>query len=120
VFIGIWKSFEIQMQGLLILFVSLGRNPQFQNKLERTVSPEKEEPKTQILQATTTDKVNQISTNKIVQSSSKSGKSLLAFGLAVLLLSVIGFLHTVTSRRTISKSNQSPFCRLKTEAGMRI
>jgi len=62
---------------------------EFQNKLERTISPEKEEPKTQIRQATTADEIQPTSTSKIAQG--KPNKSFLAIGLAVLLIASIGF-----------------------------
>jgi serine/threonine protein kinase len=62
---------------------------EFQNKLERTVSPDKQEPKTQILQATTVDEVKQPTTNQTAQI--HPAKKYLAIVLAVLLISAIGF-----------------------------
>ncbi len=62
---------------------------EFQNKLERTVSPDKAEPKTQILQATTADEINQTTTNQTVSSNPKI--KYLAVGLLSLLLAVGGF-----------------------------
>ncbi len=63
---------------------------EFQDKLERTVSPERAEPKTQILQATTADEIHQTTTNEAIAGKPKSNR-LLAVGLAVLLLSALGF-----------------------------
>ena len=62
---------------------------EFQNKLERTISPDKPEANTQILQATTANEIHQTTTNQIVTSNPK--KKYLAIGLTVLLLSAIGF-----------------------------
>ena len=62
---------------------------EFQNKLERTIPPEKEEPKTQILQATTSDEMNRATTNQTVAANPKT--KYLAIGLAFILLSVLGF-----------------------------
>ena len=62
---------------------------EFQNKLERTVSPDKVEPKTQILPATTADEVKQTTTNQTAQI--HPAKKYLAIVLAVLLISAIGF-----------------------------
>ncbi|MDQ3750260.1 MAG: protein kinase [Acidobacteriota bacterium] len=63
---------------------------EFQNKLERTISPEKEEPKTQILQARTADEINQTTTKETIAGKSKSNR-LLAIGLAILLIPAVGF-----------------------------
>ncbi|MDQ3130676.1 MAG: protein kinase [Acidobacteriota bacterium] len=63
---------------------------EFQDKLERTVAPENQEPKTRILQATTADEIQHTSTIEAAQNKPKANK-LLAISLAVLLLSAIGF-----------------------------
>ena len=70
---------------------------EFQNKLERTVSPEKEKPKTQLLQAATIDEIHQTTTNETIIGKAKSNK-LLVVGLAILLLSAIGFAYWFFNR----------------------
>ncbi len=62
---------------------------EFQNKMERTVPPDKPDAKTQSLQATTVREINQTTTNQTVASNPK--KKYLAIGLTVLLLFAIGF-----------------------------
>ncbi len=62
---------------------------EFQDKLERTVSPDRAEPKTQILPATTADESHQTTTNQTVSHSPKMKYS--AVGLLVLLLAIGGF-----------------------------
>jgi eukaryotic-like serine/threonine-protein kinase len=63
---------------------------EFQDKLERTVAPDRAEPGTQILQATTAGEIQQTTASDAVAGKPKS-KRLLSVGLAVLLLSAIGF-----------------------------
>jgi serine/threonine protein kinase/Tfp pilus assembly protein PilF len=62
---------------------------EFHNKLERTVSPEKAEPKTQILQATTLDEINQTTTNQTVSNDPKT--KYLLIGLLSLIVLAGGF-----------------------------
>lgn len=62
---------------------------EFQNKLERSIVPNQDENKTQILKATTLDKINQASTSPALASNPKS--KYLAPGLLVLVLAVVGF-----------------------------
>ena len=62
---------------------------EFQNKLERTVSPDKEEPKTQILQSTTADEINQTTTNQTVSNNPRT--KYLLIGLLSLIVLVGGF-----------------------------
>ena len=62
---------------------------EFQNKLERTVSPDRATPKTQILQAATADENNQTATNQTV--SNNPGIKYLLIGLLALLIPVAGF-----------------------------
>jgi serine/threonine-protein kinase len=62
---------------------------EFQNKLEATVSPDKGKLKTQLLPGTTDDEVKQTTTNQTAQI--HPAKKYLAIGLAVLLISAIGF-----------------------------
>jgi eukaryotic-like serine/threonine-protein kinase len=78
------------IKDVLIAARDVKQELEFQNKLERTVSPEKEEPKTQIRQAMTADEINQTTTNGTAQGKPKSNK-LLAISLAVLLISATGF-----------------------------
>jgi len=65
------------------------QNLELQNLMERTISPEKEEPKTQILQATTVDDVHQTTTNQAI--SSNANTKYFAVGLLTLLLAVGGY-----------------------------
>ncbi len=82
------------IKDVLIDVQDVKQDLEFQDKLERTVSPEKEEPKTQMLKATTVDESNQTTTNENRNDSitlKKSNISKLAIGaIAVLLVSLIG------------------------------
>ncbi|MBA4123792.1 MAG: protein kinase [Acidobacteria bacterium] len=78
------------IKDVLIDLKDVRQDLEFQNKSERTISPEKEEPKTQILQATTADEIQQTTTNETISGKPKSNQ-LLAVGLAILLVSAIGF-----------------------------
>jgi len=62
---------------------------EFQDKLERSVIPHQDENNTQILPAATLDETNRTTTNQTV--ASHPTKRYLAIGLAVLLVSAIGF-----------------------------
>jgi serine/threonine-protein kinase len=62
---------------------------EFQDKLERSVVPNRDENKTQILPAATLDETNRTTTNQTV--ASHPTKKYLAIALAVLLVSAIGF-----------------------------
>jgi TolB-like protein/Tfp pilus assembly protein PilF len=62
----------------------------FQSKLERTSPPNREEPKTQIVNATTADVANTRSSAEYVVTEIKRNKSNLAIGLIVLLLASLG------------------------------
>ena len=68
---------------------------EFQDKLEKTISPEKEEPKTQMLKATTVDESNQTTTAENINDSitfKRSSFSKMGVGvLAILLITAIGF-----------------------------
>ena len=77
------------IKDVLIDLKDVKQDLEFQDKLERTVSPDRAEPKTQILQAATADEIHQTTKNQTVASNSKI--KYLAIGLAVLLLSVVGF-----------------------------
>ncbi len=85
---------------LLIDLKDVKQDLEFQDKLERTISPERVEPKTQILQATTLDETNQTTTNQTRQSNPT--KKYLAIALAILLISAIGFF----AYRTFTATNQ--------------
>jgi eukaryotic-like serine/threonine-protein kinase len=74
---------------LLIDLKDAKQSLELQNLLERTAAPEKEEPKTQILPATTAVEVNQTTTNQTVQRN--PARKYLAVGLMILLLSAISF-----------------------------
>jgi len=78
------------IKDVLIDVQDVRQDLEFQNKSERTISPEKEEPKTQIQQATTADEIQQTTTNETISGKPKSNQ-LLVVGLAVLLISAIGF-----------------------------
>ncbi|MGI8543574.1 MAG: protein kinase domain-containing protein [Aridibacter sp.] len=77
------------IKDLLIDLKDTKQNLELQNLMERTISPDKEEPKTQILQATTVDEVIQTATNQTVVSNTKT--KYVAVGLLTLLLTVGGF-----------------------------
>ncbi len=77
------------IKDVLIDVQDVKRDLEFQDKLERTVSPEKEEPKTQILHAATADGINQTITNQTA--GNNTIKNYLATGLAILLVSTVGF-----------------------------
>ncbi|MBK9528650.1 MAG: protein kinase [Acidobacteria bacterium] len=62
---------------------------ELKNLMERTASPNKPEPQTQILKATTLDEINQTTTNQTVASNPKT--KYLAAGLLTLLLAAGGF-----------------------------
>lgn len=74
---------------LLIDLKDAKQSLELQNLLERTVSPEKAEPKTQILPATTAVEAKQPTTNQTVRHN--PARKYLAIGLMILLLSAIGF-----------------------------
>jgi eukaryotic-like serine/threonine-protein kinase len=74
---------------LLIDLKDAKQSLELQNLLERTAAPEREEPKTQILPATTAVEVNQTTTNQTVQRN--PARKYLAVGLMILLLSAISF-----------------------------
>ncbi len=77
------------IKDVLIDLKDVKQELEFQNKLERTVSPDKPEAKTQILQATTVDEINQKTTNQTVSNNPRT--KYLAIGLLSLVLAVGGF-----------------------------
>ncbi len=62
---------------------------ELKNLMERIVSPDKPEPKTQMLKATTVDEINRTTTNQTVANNPKT--KYLAAGLLTLLLAIGGF-----------------------------
>jgi TolB-like protein/Tfp pilus assembly protein PilF len=76
---------------LLIDLIDIKQALEFQNKLERTTPPNREEAKTQILGATITDKPHTTSSAEYVVSEIRNHKRGFAIGLASLLLAAIGF-----------------------------
>ncbi|MBA4124090.1 MAG: protein kinase [Acidobacteria bacterium] len=98
------------IKDVLIDLKDVKQDLEFQNKLERTISPEKEEPKTQILQATTADEIQQTTTNETISGKPKSNQ-LLAVGLAILLISAIGFFgyRYFTANKQIESIAVMPF-----------
>jgi serine/threonine-protein kinase len=68
----------------------LKQDLEIQNKLERTAAPNREESKTQILNATTTDVAHRTSSAEYVANEIKNHKSGFVIGLLVLLLASIG------------------------------
>ena len=75
---------------LLIDLKDVKQDLELQNKLERTAAPNREESKTQILNATTSDIAHTTSSAEYVVSEIKRNKSGFAIGLMVLLLASIG------------------------------
>jgi TolB-like protein len=75
---------------------------QFQNKLELTASPNKEESKTQILSATTSDAAHTTSSAEYITNEIKSHKSSFAIGLIVLILAAIGLGYWFLANRTLN------------------
>jgi eukaryotic-like serine/threonine-protein kinase len=74
---------------LLIDLKDAKQSLELQNLMERSIVPNKDENKTQILKATTLDEINQTTTNQTVTGNSKT--KYLAAGLLTLLLAVGGF-----------------------------
>jgi TolB-like protein/Tfp pilus assembly protein PilF len=66
---------------------------ELQNKLERTASPQGEEPKTQIISAATSNATHTTSSAEYVANEIKSYKSSFVIGLMVLLLTSVGFCY---------------------------
>ena len=98
------------IKDVLIDLKDVKQDLEFQDKLERTISPEREEPKTQILQATTLDEINQTTTNQTVASNSKS--KYLTAGLLTLFLAVGGFFgykYLATTTKQINSIAVMPF-----------
>ena len=78
---------------LLIDLKNVKQDLELQNKLERTASPQGEEPKTQIISAATSDATHTTSSAEYVANEIKSYKSSFVIGLMVLLLTSVGFCY---------------------------
>lgn len=74
---------------LLIDLKDAKQSLELQNLMERSIVPNRDENKTQIFRATTSDEINQTTTNQTV--AGNSTKRYLAIGLLALLLAVGGF-----------------------------
>ena len=75
---------------LLIDLEDVKEELKFQSKLERTAAPNRDEAKTQILNATTTDVAHTTSSAEYIASGIKNHKRSFALGLIVLLLALVG------------------------------
>ncbi len=78
------------VKDLLIDLEDAAEELKFQNKLERTGAPNREETKTQILNATTTDVAQTTSSAEYIATEIKRHKSASIVGLLVLLLAISG------------------------------
>ena len=78
------------IKDLLIDLEDAAEELKFQNKLERTVQPNREETKTQILNATTTDAAQATSSAEYIATEIKRHKSFSIAALLVLLLAISG------------------------------
>ncbi|NNE98057.1 MAG: protein kinase [Pyrinomonadaceae bacterium] len=80
------------IKDLLIDLKDVKAELEFQDKLEQTVSPQKEEPKTQMFKATTVDEQKQTTTANDSITIKKSGLSKALIGIfAILVISATGF-----------------------------
>jgi serine/threonine-protein kinase len=85
---------------LLIDLRDVRQDLEFQNKLERTASPSREESKIQILSATTSDAVHTTSSAEYIANEIKSHKPAVTAGLAILLLAAIGLGYLFFANRS--------------------
>ncbi|MGI8837780.1 MAG: protein kinase domain-containing protein [Pyrinomonadaceae bacterium] len=92
------------VKDLLIDLEDAAEELKFQNKLERTGAPNREETKTQILNATTTDVAHTTSSAEYVASEIKRHKSASMVGLAILLLAISGLGYWFFANRSASIS----------------
>ncbi|MDQ3751028.1 MAG: protein kinase, partial [Acidobacteriota bacterium] len=90
---------------LLIDLKDVKQDLEFQNKLERTASPHREESKTQLLSATTSDVANTTSSAEYVVSEIKQHKRGFVFGLIILFLTVVGFGYWFFGNRPSNLTN---------------
>ena len=89
---------------LLIDLKDVKQDLELQNKQERTAAPNREEPKTQILSATTSNALHTTSSAEYVANEIKSHKSGFAIGLIVLLFASIGLGYWFFSSRSSNTS----------------
>ncbi|MDQ3750187.1 MAG: protein kinase, partial [Acidobacteriota bacterium] len=90
------------VKDLLIDLEDAAEELKFQNKLERTGAPHREETKTQILNATTTDVAHTTSSAEYIASEIKQHKSASMVGLAVLLLAISGLGYWFFATRSVN------------------
>ena len=97
------------IKDVLIDLKDVKQDLEFQNKLEKTISSEKEEPKTQILPATTADEIQKTPTNETLSTKPKLS-ILLAAALAV-MLAIGGFFgyRNFTAAKQIESIAVMPF-----------
>jgi serine/threonine-protein kinase len=91
---------------LLIDLKDVRQDLEIQNKLERTAAPNREEPKTQILGATTSDAAHTTSSAEYITNEIKSHKSSFIIGLVVLLLASISFGYWFFTSHSLSAKGQ--------------
>jgi serine/threonine-protein kinase len=91
---------------LLIDLKDVKQDLEIQNKLERTAAPNREEPKTQILSAATSDAAHTTSSAEYITNEIKSHKNGLAIGLVILVLSSIGLGYWFLTSRSSSTKGQ--------------
>jgi serine/threonine protein kinase len=94
------------VKDLVVDLKHIKQDLQLQNQLERTASPNREEPKTQILSATTSDAAHTTSSAEYVVSEIKSHKSGFAIGLIVLLLASISLGYWFFTSRSANTKGQ--------------
>jgi len=92
------------IKDLLIDLEDAAEELKFQNKLERTVQPNREETKTQILNATTTDAAQATSSAEYIATEIKQHKSASIVVLAILLLAISGLGYWFFANRSANTS----------------
>nr|MBA3633406.1 tetratricopeptide repeat protein [Acidobacteriota bacterium] len=90
---------------LLLDLKDVKQELEFQNKLERTSSPNREESKTQLLSTTTSDVANTTSSAEYVVSEIKQHKRGFVFGLIILFLTAVGFGYWFFGNRPLNLTN---------------
>jgi TolB-like protein len=98
------------IKDVLIDLKDVKQNLEFQDKLEHSIIPNREEKKTQILQATTADEIKQTRTNQTA--ANNPAKKYLTAALAILLVSAIGFFgyrYLTTNHNQIESIAVMPF-----------
>ncbi|MDQ6788508.1 MAG: FlgO family outer membrane protein [Acidobacteriota bacterium] len=90
------------VKDLLIDLEEVKEELKFQNKLERTASPNRKETKTQILNATTTDAAHTTSSAEYIATEIRQHKRSFAIGSAVLLLAAIGLGYWFFANRSLN------------------